>query len=71
MDSAVQRSFKKTFIEAKRRRLESKKDFVIVETYDVTSRKFKICSAEKFFEKGANLKRIVCYMSYPEERGKE
>lgn len=67
MDSALQRSFKNTFSEAKRRRTESKRDFIIVETNDITSNKFKICSADKFFDKGANFNKIVCYMSYPED----
>ena len=71
MDSALQRSFKKTFSEAKRRRTESKRDFIIVETNDIISKKFKICSADKFFDKGANFNTIVCYMSYPEDGSEE
>lgn len=44
-------------------------DHVIIDTDRFGSSKFRICSANSFFEKRIEYDKIVCYLSHPGEKG--
>ena len=69
MNTVHQKLFKKAFLEAKNMVNKYKMDHVIIDTDRFGSSKFKICSANSFFEKRIKYDKIVCYLSHPGEKG--
>ena len=68
MNTVQQRLFKKYLTEAKHLVNKYKMDHVIIDTKKVGSNRFKICSANSFFEKRIKYENIVCYLSHPGEK---
>ena len=68
MNTVQQRLFKKSLTEAKYLVNKYKMDHVIIDTGKSGSSKFRICSANSFFEKRIKYDNIICYLSHPGEK---
>ncbi len=66
MNLYEQRAFRRAFLEAKNKVKMTKRDHVILFIPNrISSERFRVCQAEKFFDKNLKYDNMMCYLSHP------
>ncbi len=66
MNLCEQRSFVKAYKEAKKMVKDTGEDHIIVFIPNsITSQRFRICTADKFFSKPRKQDNLMCYLAHP------